>query len=167
MGAAESNAVALARREREKAEQRRLVLQAVELRGASHSFRSIADIQGCSIKTATKRYHKGIHQYVPDELVEAVRKTELDRFDVLTMMNISLMGTAYKAGDIDTLLKLQDRVLAVHDRRKKLVPIEVPQRLIIDQTVATAQDDELSSLLSGMESNVEETIRRLQENRTP
>lgn len=160
------NAVALAKLEREKSEQRARVREAVELRGQGKSFREIAQIQGCSVHTATKRYHKGVRQYLPEELVESVRSTELDRFDILTQINFGLLAVAYKAGDVDAVCKLEDKILAVHDRRKKLVPVEVPVRIQLDQTV-TSQDSELMDLLSGMSAEVNETIGWLQENATP
>ena len=160
---------AVARWEREKAEYRRLVLESVELRKSGYSFRAIGEHQGCSIHTAIKRYNKGIKEYVPPELVEAARATEIDRFDALVVMNHTLLVKAYQAGDVDAVCKLQDKLLAIHDRRAKLIPIQVPTRLVVDATVehTTDQDRELADLLSGMSQEVEDKINDLRENAAP
>ncbi len=160
---------AIARYEREKAETRARQLQAVEMRKSGYSFRKIAEEQGCTIKTALKRYNVGIKTHIPPELIDAVRATELDRFDALTVMNHKLMIKAYEAGDVDAFCKLEDRLLAVHDRRAKLVPIQVPQRLVVDATITeqTDQDRELADLLRKEAEKVEESIRFLNENAAP
>jgi hypothetical protein len=165
----EFNRAALARREREKDENRRLTLQALELRKNGMSFREIAEIQHCNPQTAARRYRKGCKQYLPQELVESARATELDRFDALTQINISLIAEAYKARDIDTLLKLEDRTLAIHDRRKKLIPMEVPTTIKLDQTIETVtdQDRELAAFLDQHEAEVEAEIRRIRETAAP
>jgi len=150
----------IARVAREKDEQRRLVAEVLELRKSGHSFRRIAEIQGCAVKTAMSRYRKALARHVPTELVESVRAIELDRFDAITLMNMSLLVRAYEAGDTETYLKVQDRIYATHDRRKKLVPIEVPTQLVIDQkvTAQTDEDRELADLLSRAAQSVEDKL---------
>lgn len=158
---------AIARFEREKAEQMNARREAVELRKNGLSFRKIAEAQGCTVRTATKRYERGLKEYVPAELVESARAIELDRFDALTQINIALLAKAFEAGDIDSVCKLQDKILAVHDRRANLIPIKVPQRLVVDATVETKtdQDRELSDLLGRMSAETAEKIAWLQQTR--
>lgn len=153
----------LARIAREKAEQRRLKLEALELRDAGYSFRRIAEAQGCTIATATKRYKKACQAYLPQELVEQVRSTELDRFDTLTVVSMNLMTKAFEAGDIDAVCKLQDKVLAVHDRRATLIPMKVAARVEIDQRIehVTEQERELADLLGRAAQGVEDQLRIL------
>jgi hypothetical protein len=164
-----TNPSAVAKFEREKAQARELRRQALEMRKSGKTFREIADVQNCAIRTAMTRYNKAMKEYVPQELVESVRGTELDRFDALTQINISLLAKAYEAGDIDAVCKLQDKILAVHDRRAKLVPIQVPTRVVLDATVehTTEQDRELRDLLSGMSKDVEDKINSLREHAAP
>lgn len=160
------SAAAIARFDREKTEQRQKVRETLELRKSGHSFRQIAEIQGCTIRTATLRHKKALAKFVPKELVEEVRALELDRYDQLTVMNLTLLTRAYDRGDVESFCKLQDRINAVHDRRKKMVPIEVPVTLIIDQKVehTTDQDRELADLLGKATQDVEDKIRWLTEN---
>lgn len=160
------SAPAIARYEREKAEQRRLRREAVEMRSGGFSFRQIAEHQRCTPTTALNRYNKGQATYIPQELIESTRTTELDRFDALTLMSMNLLDKAFAAGDVDAVCKLQDKVLAVHDRRKKMVPIEVPVTLVIDQKVehTTPQDRELADLLGQAAADVEDKMRWLTEN---
>lgn len=159
----------MAKYEREKAEQRRLVAEALELRKSCYTFRQIAEHQGCSIRTATNRYRKALKQYVPAELVEEVRTTELDRFDALTLINNKLLAKAFMAGDIDAVCKLQDKLLAIHDRRANLVPIKAPTKIVMDQTVehVSDQDQELRDMLAGMSQEVEDKINDLRQNAAP
>lgn len=160
------SAAAVARWEREKAERRQLVQEAVEMRKNAHSFRAIAEHQGCSVNTAVARYRRGLKQYLPGELVESARATELDRFDALTQMNITLLAEAFDRRDIESICKLQDKILAIHDRRAKLVPMQIPVRMVIDQTIdhTTDQDRELAELLGQAAQDVEEKIQWLVEN---
>lgn len=157
---------AIARYEREKAEQKALVCQALELRKSGYSFRRIAEAQGCSVRTANLRVKKAISKYVPEELVDETRRVELDRYDQITLMNFNLLSRAYDAGDVESFCKLQDRVNAVHDRRKKMIPIEVPTRLVIDQTVEqrTEQGQELADLFERAAQDVEDKIEWMREN---
>lgn len=151
----------IARVEREKAERRRLKLQVVELRQTGHSFRQIAEIQGCSVRTATNRYRSGIKNYIPQELIEAARATELDRYDALTQIAISMMARAYEKGDVDAVCKLQDRVLSISAARSKILPIQVPTHVVIDQSVTaqTTEDKELADLLARATQDVEEKLK--------
>ena len=162
-----ATAAGIARYEREKAQRRQLQRQVLELRKAGYTYRQIAELQGCNIGTAMKRHKRAMAKEVPSELVEQVRGIELDRYDSLTQMNMNLLVRAYESGNIDDYCKLVDRINSVHDRRKKLVPIEVPTRLIVDQTIEhqTEQDRELADLLSGMAQDVEDKIRWLSENK--
>lgn len=164
-----TNPSAVARFEREKARARELRRQALEMRKSGKTFREIADVQQCAIQTAMTRYNKAMKEYVPQELVESVRGTELDRFDALTQINISLLARAYDAGDIEAVCKLEDKILAVHDRRAKLVPIQVPVRVQVDATVehTTEQDRELRDLLGRASQDVEDRINNLRENAAP
>jgi hypothetical protein len=160
------SAAAVARWEREKAERRQLVQEAVEMRKNAYSFRAIAEHQGCTIQTATQRFRRGSKQYLPPELVESSRATELDRFDALTHINLTLLAEAVKDRDIDSVCKLQDKILAIHDRRAKLIPMQVPVKMVIDGLIdgATDQDRELTALLSAAAQDVEEKIQWLVEN---
>ena len=159
-------AAAVARWEREKAERRLLVQEAVEMRRDGNSWRAIAEHQHCSVNTAVARYRRGIKQYLPGELVESARATELDRFDALTLLNLTLIGEAYQARDIEAFCKLQDKILAIHDRRAKLIPMQVPVKMVIDGTIdyTTDQDRELADLLGRASADVEEKIAWLVEN---
>lgn len=160
-----STPAGIARVAREKDEQRRLVAEALELRKSGHSFRQIAAIQGCAINTAMNRCRKAIAKRIPQELVDATRAVELDRYDSITQMNLSLLVRAYEAGDIEGYCKIQDRINGVHDRRAKMVPIHVPTQLVIDQSVEhrTEQDRELADLLGRAAQDVEDKIRQLSE----
>lgn len=135
------------------------------MRQAGYSYSQIAEAQRTSIKSAMSRVRKGAARDIPTELVETVRNLELSRMDTITLMNLSLMQKAYEAGDVDSFCKLQDRVHAVHDRRKKIVPIEAPTKLVIDQTTTmqTDQDRELSEMLARKAQEVEDTVRWLTE----
>lgn len=155
--------LAIAKYEREKAERRALDMQALELRKNGKSFREIAEIQGCALPTATKRFHRAARNYMPEELVTAVRQMELDRFDGMTQINIDLLRRAYQAGDVDQVCKIEGVMLAIHDRRAKLIPIQVPQRLVVDATVETTPDRELSGFLAAEAERVAETIAYLNE----
>lgn len=159
------SAAAIARWEREKANNRERQRQALEMRQAGYSYSQIAQAQGTSSKSAMSRVKKAAARDIPTELVETVRDIELFRLDTITLMNLSLMQKAYEAGDIENFCKLQDRVHAVHDRRKKIVPIEAPTKLVIDQntTVQTDQDRELSEMLARKAQEVEDTVRWLTE----
>lgn len=159
------SAAAIARWEREKAQQRQGQRQALEMRQMGYSYRQIAEAQNISVRSATLRCKKAVRRDIPTELVETVRNLELDRLDTITTMNLALMQRAYSAGDIESFCKLQDRVHAVHDRRKKMVPIEVPTRLVVDQTttVQTDQDRELAEMLANKAQEVEDTVRWLTE----
>jgi len=159
------SAAAIARWEREKAQQRAGQRQALELRQLGYSYRQIAELQNISVRSATLRCKKAAQRDIPTELVETVRNLELDRLDTITTMNLKLMQKAYEAGDVESFCKLQDRVHAVHDRRKKMVPIEVPTRLVVDQntTVQTDQDRELAEMLANKAQEVEDTVRWLTE----
>jgi len=165
-GGVPKSPAAIARYEREKAENRERQRQALELRQSGHTYRQIAEIQGTSARSAMLRCKKAVKKDIPPELVETVRDIELSRLDIITQMNLILMQKAYEAGDVDNFCKLQDRVHAVHDRRKKMIPIEAPTKLVIDQTTTmqTDQDRELSDLLSRKAQEVEDTIRWLSEN---
>lgn len=160
------NPAAVARWERQKAEHRLLVQEAVEMRKNAQSWRAIAEKQGCTVKTAMARYERGVKQYLPGELVESARATELDRFDTLTQMNVILLAEAYQRRDIESFCKLQDRLLAIHDRRAKLVPMQIPVKMVIDQTIdhTSDQDRELAELLGRAAQDVEEKIQWLVEN---
>jgi hypothetical protein len=157
---------AIARWEREKSEQRALQREALELRQAGYSFRRIAEIQGCSVRTAATRHRKACRREVPEELIVETRKVELDRYDTLTLMNMKLLAQAFEVGDIEAFCKIQDRINAVHDRRAKMIPIQVPVTMVIDQKVdhTTDQDRELSTLLGQAAQDVEDKIRWLNEN---
>lgn len=142
-------ASAIARFERSKAENRTLQREALEMRKNGMTYRQIAEIQNCGAGTAASRVQKAIRREVPTELVDATRAVELDRMDTMTLMNLTLMQKAYDRGDVETFLKVQDRVNAIHDRRKTIVPIVQPTKVIIDQAVTTQseQDRELSELI--------------------
>ena len=157
---------AVARWEREKAEHRLLVQEAVEMRKSAHSFRAIAEHQGCSVNTAVARYRRGLKQYLPGELVESARSTELDRFDALTQINLELLREAVDRRDIDAVCKLQDKILAIHDRRAKLIPMQIPVKMVIDGMIdhVTDQDRELAELLAAAAQDVEEKIQWLVDN---
>jgi hypothetical protein len=159
-------AAAVARWEREKAERRQLVQEAVEMRKNAHSWRAIAEHQHCSVNTAMARYRRGVKQYLPGELVESARATELDRFDALTQLNLKLLGEAFERRDVDAFCKLQDKILAIHDRRAKLIPMQVPVKMVIDGTIdyTTDQDRELAELLGRASADVEEKIQWLVDN---
>lgn len=158
-------AAGIARIAREKDEQRRLVAEVLELRKSGHSYRQIAEIQGTTARTAMLRERKALARHVPVELIESVRTIELDRYDTITLMNLSLLARAYDSGDIENFCKIQDRINSVHDRRAKLVPIQVPTQLVIDQSIEhrTEQDRELADLLGRATQDVEDKIRQLAE----
>lgn len=159
------SAAAIARWEREKAQQRQKQRETLELRKSGLTYRQIAEIHGCSTATSLNRYKKAIARDVPAELVEVSRTLELDRYDTITAMNMALLQKAYEAGDVDNFCKLQDRINQVHDRRKGMIPIAVPTKLVVDQTVTaqTEQDRELSELLGKASEELEDKLRWLSE----
>lgn len=159
------SAAAIARYERERAERQRLKVQALEMRRLGIPYRQIAEEQGCNVRTAISRVKKAIKQNVPQELVDATRAIELDRYDQITTMNLTLLQKAYESGDIENYCKLQDRINAIHDRRAKIVPIQQPTHLVIDQSVTTQtdQDRELTELLSRQSKEVEDKLKWMTE----
>jgi len=143
-----SNPVAIARWEARKSEARRKQREALELRKSGYSYRQIGEVQGCTASAASQRVNKAIKREVPQELIDSVRAIELDRIDAMTLMNTALMEKAFQAGDTDRYLKLQAANNALHDRRKGIVPIQQPIKLVIDQQVTSnEQDRELSELI--------------------
>lgn len=143
------NPSAVARAARENEARQKLILQALELRKAGKTYREIAEIQGCSSRTALTRCKRALKKHVPDELVRSTRTLELDRFDSMTNMLLVLMKEAREKNDIDAYCKLQDRVLAISDRRAKIVPITAPIQLSVDTQVTevTEQERELQEML--------------------
>lgn len=160
---------AVARYEREKAERRQLQRQTLELRKAGYSFYKIAGIQGCTPKTAMARYKRAIKADIPQEEVMEARAMELDRYDEITLMNMTIMARAYEAGDTETFFKAQNAINAVHDRRKAMIPMAVPPKMVIEQetTLRTSQDRELADLLDKATSDVEDKLRWLTEHHNP
>lgn len=160
---------AVARFEREKAERRQKQRETLELRKAGYSFYKIAQIQGCTPQTAHNRYKKAIKADIPLEEVMEARTLELDRYDEITVMNMKIMAVAYAAGDTETFFKAQNAINAVHDRRKALIPMAVPAKMVIEQdtTLRTSQDRELADLLDRAATDVEEKIKWLVENHDP
>lgn len=143
-----SNPVAIARYEAKRAESRRLQREALELRKSGYSYRQIGEVQGCTASAASQRVNKAIKREVPQELIDSTRQVELDRLDAMTLMNTALMEKAFQAGDVEGYLKLQAANNAIHDRRKGIVPIQQPTKLVIDQQVTSnEQDRELSELI--------------------
>jgi len=156
---------AIARFEREKANQRKLQREVLELRKAGYSYYRIAQVQGCSTRTALNRYKRAIARDIPEEEIIEARKLELDRYDEITVMNMALLARAFEAGDVETFCKIQDRINGVHDRRRMMIPIQVNPKLVIEQetTLRTAQDSELADLLGKAANDVEDKVRWLTE----
>lgn len=157
------SAAAIARWEREKAHSRQLQRETLEMRKAGFSYRQIAEVHGCSVATSLKRYKKAIARDVPGELIEHTRTLELDRYDAITQMNMALLQKAYESGDVEAFCKIQNQIHSVHDRRKGIVPIAVPAKLVVDQSVTTQteQDRELADLLGKAAQDVEDKVRWL------
>ena len=162
-----SNPAAIIAYERKRSESRRLQTQALEMRKAGHTYREIGEVQGCSAPTAAHRVTRAIKREVPKELIDSVRAIELDRIDTITKMNIALMESAYRAGNHDLFFKAQNAVNAQHDRRKSIVPIQQPTKLIIDQQVTnqSEQDRELSELIGKEAEQMQSKLDSIQQMR--
>lgn len=158
-----SNPVAVARYERARAEAKQAQIEALELRRSGYSYREIARLQGCSVNTANSRVRKAISKAIPQELIDSTRAIELDRIDQMTLMNLALMEKAFREGNNDLYLKVQDRVNALHDRRARIVPIQQPTKLVIDQQVTTQtdQDRELSELIGQAADKMQQKLDKL------
>lgn len=143
------NPSAIARYNRVKAQNRLLRQQAYDLRRANHSYVQIAEIQGCTVATARRRYERAVRDYIPTELIDEIRKMELDRFDALQLTLLPMMERQRRLGDIDMFLKLFDRYLAVSDRRVNLTGAKAPVQVQIEGTIVqqSEQDRELQDLL--------------------
>lgn len=144
-----SNPVVIARYERKRAETRRLQVEALELRKAGYSYRRIGEIQNCKASTAANRVTNAIQREVPRELVDSTRAIELERLDAMTKICQEVMAQAVAKGDTETYFKAQDRWNAIHDRRARIVPIQEPTKLVIDQqgAVQNDQDRELTEII--------------------
>ena len=157
-----SSPAAISRRASKRAESKRLQTEALEMRRSGYSYREIAAHQNCAVTTAATRVTKAIRREVPQELIDSTRAIELDRIDQMTKMALALMEKAYLAGDTETYFKAQDRVNALHDRRVKIVPIQQPVRLTIDQQITTNdQDRELIDLIGKEAVKVQDQLNVL------
>lgn len=119
-------------------ENRDLEREALELRRAGHTYRSIAKLQNCSVGAAHNRVSRAIAAYLPKETVAEARAVELDRLDELVDLARDI---AHGADDDETRLKAIDRLMKIADRRAKLLGLDAPVNAKVDMTTTVTADD--------------------------
>jgi hypothetical protein len=134
--------------------------EAAQLKADGHTYRQIAQIQGCSPSGAHARVERAI-KAVPVDAVESLRAVELERLDEMYRVALSQLRTDAVRVDhgrivrdddgnplIDHGAKLiaLDRLLKIQDRRAKLLGLDAPSRSRIEVITEDAVDAEIRRL---------------------
>lgn len=119
--------------------------QAVNLRKKGLSYRRIADQLGCSksiIAKDIKRELQDLREQTRSD-VEELRQLELERLDAFQLF----VSNALSNGDV---LPAIDRGLKISERRAKLLGLDAPIQIQVQQQVESAIDE----LLDDLERNI-------------
>jgi hypothetical protein len=117
--------------------------QALELRRAGASYRSIAQQLGCSLGNAWKSVRAGIKKTL-QEPADEVRRLENDRLDRLQF----ILWQRALEGNLHAI----DRVLKIMKRRAELNGLDAPKQLALqmsDEELDRAIEVELERLAKG------------------
>lgn len=107
-------------------EQALIDTEALTMRSRGFTYQKIADAMGCSMTGAFKRVQRALAA-IPQEAVEEYRRLEGERLDSLLAVALHQALTGSRS-----LLAI-DRVLAIMDRRAKLMGLDAPIRQQIEQ----------------------------------
>ncbi len=103
--------------------------EAIELRKVAHSFRAIADIQGCSVSTAHARVIRGWKRLAPIEEAESLRARENDLLDTRERILLEQLAT-HTTGDrpmsVAELSTLDGALARIAERRARLNGLDLP-----------------------------------------
>ena len=120
-------------------EQARTDADALKLRSRGFTYPQIAENMGCAMSTAYDRVKRALAA-IPYEAVEEYRRLEGERLDALLAVATHQALTGKRS-----LLAI-DRVLAIMDRRAKLMGLDAPIRQQIEQV--TYSGDAIESRLA-------------------
>jgi len=115
--------------------------EALDLRRAGHSYRTIARMQGVAVSTAHARVTEALTAYLPRETVEDARRVELDRLDTATEHTLTIMTGS---DDDELRLKAVDRLVRLAERRAKLLGLDAPTNARIEVTPTVTADQILA-----------------------
>lgn len=118
--------------------------RAFELRKDGWPYRRIATELGVGVATAHDDVRAAMEDLLPIEVIEQVREMEADRLDHLMVLAMNVV--ADDAADYDTRLKAIDKVLAVQQRRAKLLGLDAPERLEVGATVTITAPSQIADL---------------------
>jgi predicted DNA-binding protein (UPF0251 family) len=117
-------------------EQAHIDTDALKLRSLGYTYQRIADHMGCSKQTAHARVQRALAA-IPAEAVDEFRRLEMERLDLVLNVAMDKAMSADKGA-----LFAVDRVIAIMDRRAKLMGLDAPQKhevLTLDTVTAEIQ----------------------------
>lgn len=103
-------------------EQAHLDTEALRLRSLGWSYQKVADAIGTTKATAYNRVQRALAA-IPAEAVDEFRRLEMERLDAI----LEVAMTKAQSADKGSLFAV-DRVLAIMDRRAKLMGLDAPTK---------------------------------------